>query len=222
MNVTLIYILSFVMVAAGVGFIYAIVGGNRSRWPEGGIQWLGVGLSAVLIALAGTIIVITAATDFDGSDMTLASSASSRVELDVPAQNFSFRLVEDDRARELSTYDGSVILLNFWATWCAPCLEELPALNRLQDMYRDAGLVVLTLSDEHPETLKDFETSMPLRTVSGYVEEPEALPPPFDEMNNGRPVSFVIDSQGYVREFVLGAGSYPYFEKTIRPYLPEG
>ena len=50
------------------------------------------------------------------------------------------------KSLRLADYKGKVLFLNFWATWCAPCKEEMPAMERLYQRYRDRGLVVLAVS----------------------------------------------------------------------------
>ena len=51
----------------------------------------------------------------------------------------------------LSDYEGKWVLLNFWASWCPPCVQETPSLNRLQDEFRDKGLVVIGISEDESE-----------------------------------------------------------------------
>ena len=53
----------------------------------------------------------------------------------------------------LSDYKGRVVLVNFWATWCAPCKQEIPHLNRMLKSYKDQGFTVLAISTDSPQTL---------------------------------------------------------------------
>jgi peroxiredoxin len=79
----------------------------------------------------------------------------------------SFELTADDGSgARLEDYRGKYVLLNFWATWCAPCVEEMPALSRLHNDFSDEGLVVLGVSiDENREAyqrfLDDYDVSFP-------------------------------------------------------------
>ena len=60
-------------------------------------------------------------------------------------------------AKRLSNYRGRPLLVNLWATWCPPCIEEMPVLNRLQESYRDGGLIVLGIAgDEDVSAVGEF------------------------------------------------------------------
>jgi peroxiredoxin len=54
----------------------------------------------------------------------------------------------DKRQLKLSDFKGKVVFLNFWATWCKPCEEEMPSMERLYQRYKDKGLVVLAISED--------------------------------------------------------------------------
>lgn len=79
----------------------------------------------------------------------------------------NFELTADDGSgARLEDYRGKYVLLNFWATWCAPCVEEMAALSRLHNDFSDEGLIVLGISiDENREAyhrfLDDYEVSFP-------------------------------------------------------------
>ena len=69
-----------------------------------------------------------------------------------------FRLSDEDGlGLGLDDYDGKLVLLNFWATWCPPCVQEMPSLNRMYETFRDDGFVVLGVSvDEDADQYSDF------------------------------------------------------------------
>lgn len=60
------------------------------------------------------------------------------------------------RGLEIASFAGKKVFLNYWATWCAPCIRELPALARAAAMLEDENYVFLLASDESPETIKAF------------------------------------------------------------------
>jgi len=69
---------------------------------------------------------------------------------DTPAPAFSFRDLEGKTFR-LSDYRGKPVLVDFWATWCAPCREEMPLLVQLERKHRSEGLRMVTVSCDEPE-----------------------------------------------------------------------
>lgn len=209
------------MMVVGLTFIYIIVRANDRPVPEGGLQWTGVIFSALLVGFSGLLLLI-ALRQPSAQQPVIRDTTSLDVspdELDQPAGNFQFRLVDTEATQQLADYEGKVVLLNFWATWCAPCLEELPDLNRLQETYAESGLVVLTISDEPRGVLLAFQEERPLTTVSGFIPDRSVLPQPFRRTSAVRPASFVIDRQGRIQEYVKGAGDYTYFQQLILPYL---
>jgi peroxiredoxin len=75
------------------------------------------------------------------------------------AADFTLLDVEGREIR-LSDFRGKTVLLAFWATWCPPCKEELPTLQKIDEQYQNKGLVILTVDDEEPATIKDFLRAM--------------------------------------------------------------
>lgn len=88
----------------------------------------------LLMAMPG----VQAASDFDSLNITPPKQR-------LPAPDFSLPTLNGGELR-LSDFRGQLVLLNFWASFCAPCLEEMPALQHLWDEYRDAGFVVLAVA----------------------------------------------------------------------------
>jgi peroxiredoxin len=119
----------------------------------------------------------------------------------------------------LTDYQGKVILLNYWATWCGPCKVELPALIELYDDYKDKGFVVLGVSaDDDPETLRAFaaewKMNYPVLVGRDHEDLLDAFGPLF-----GYPTSYFIGRDGSVCGKHFGPGSKEDFEKTIKALL---
>jgi thiol-disulfide isomerase/thioredoxin len=125
-------------------------------------------------------------------------------------------LLRDISGRIVSTADwkGKVVILNFWATWCPPCREEIPELVRLQAQYRDKLLIVgASEDDEGPQRVQKFiqvyGINYPIvmatrELIANYGGVP-ALP-----------TSFIIDPQGRVMTKHTGLYQYEVYEREVR------
>ncbi len=129
-----------------------------------------------------------------------------------PAPTLGFTRLVDGGADTLEAQRGKVVLVNFWATWCPPCREEMPDLDRLQQAYAERGLLVLQISDEDDETIRSYLELNPMSTLHGRVDE-ILWPAP------GRPATFVVDRQGVVRRAMLGGRTFEQFEREVKRYL---
>lgn len=205
--------LGIAVLAMGAAVLWAVV--NRQQWYTGVLPWIGLlaGLAALLVGGAVTYVGTT------GLPLIRQADQPTGEELRHPVQSFAFPLVGSADERSLSRYRGGVVLLNLWATWCTPCMEELPALNRLQDRYRQDKLVVTTLSSEAPDHLARFAERSPFTTVNGYIPDKEALPDPFRRAFRTIPTSYLVDREGYIQEFVLGSRTYAEWEKKVLDVL---
>ncbi len=219
MSFVFAYILTFLMVASGVAFLAVIRRKTGSFLPHDVAGRLGSLLSFALIVMAGLLLYVTLRVESGQGFVRPTGPSLTEAELGSPAPDFSFTRLDTREAARLSDFAGQVVLINWWATWCAPCLKELPDLNELQTKYADRGLVVLTISDETPETLDDFENDLPLKTTAGFIGSANDLPDPFRRTLQVRPTSYVIDREGIIRDFVLGAQDLPTFERMVSPYM---
>lgn len=105
---------------------------------------------------------------------------------------------QDDRGRpiRLSGFRGKVLVLNVWATWCAPCREEMPTLDRLQAKLGGADFEVVALSVDHtgPEVVRNFFRQIGIRNLRLYID---TTPETMDKLNvPGLPVTLLIDRNG--------------------------
>ena len=80
----------------------------------------------------------------------------------------------DGNLHSVSEWDGKVLVLNFWATWCTPCRKELPIFVELQEKYADQGLQFLGLAVDTPEEVKNFMQELPLNYPT-LVGEDDAM-----------------------------------------------
>lgn len=97
---------------------------------------------------------------------------------------------------ELSQFNGKIVLLNLWATWCPPCIEELPALDRLQQrMGKDNFVIVaVSLDDDIKLAGEMFFNKLSIQSMALYTESSEKIGRDFPV--DVVPVSFLIDRKG--------------------------
>ena len=131
-----------------------------------------------------------------------------------PAPPFDFNLLADGSRKSISDYKGKLVLLNYWATWCAPCIKEMPELNKLQSKYQDQGLVVIALSDEEKDRLLKFAKKKPFTGTAAYSKE-------FDwaDIQSERPMTFLIDREGVIVDYFTGGYDFDFFESKIKGHL---
>ncbi len=67
----------------------------------------------------------------------------------------------DEHKIQLSSYKGKILIVNFWASWCAPCVDEIPSLTKLRDLFKDQIFVVAVSSDQAKEDITAFRKSFP-------------------------------------------------------------
>ena len=128
----------------------------------------------------------------------------------------SFRRASDDSLLHLREFAGKVVLLNLWASYCPPCIKEIPDLARLQATYSTHGLLVVALSDEPREVVRDFVQRVPVALLIGYTSSFAGL-----QIKNFRPFTLIIDRCGVLRKHYFGASSYESLEKLVQTYLAE-
>ena len=119
----------------------------------------------------------------------------------------------------LSTYRGKVVLLDFWATWCDPCREEVPLFVELQSKYRTRGFQILGVSmDDGPEPVRDFCQHFKINypVVMGNAKIGELYGGVL-----GLPIAFLIGRDGRIYGKHIGATDITVFEKEIISLLQE-
>lgn len=120
----------------------------------------------------------------------------------IKAQDFAFKTIEGETVA-LEDFRGQVVLLNIWATWCVPCRDEMPSLERLYNHLWGRRFVILAISiDRNAQSVKffkdEFDLPFPiLLDPRGRITRLYGT--------NGVPESFLIDGEGVITERVIGA-----------------
>ncbi len=111
----------------------------------------------------------------------------------------------EGQQRKLSEWQGKLILLNFWATWCPPCVSEMPELSALQSELGQKNLQVIGIGIDSPSNIRDFakkyQISFPL-LVGGM--DGTAASKQFGNDTGGLPFSVLIAPDGSVRKTYMG------------------
>ncbi len=138
------------------------------------------------------------------------------------APDFTLTDVSGKQAN-LKDYRCKLVMINFWATWCPPCRDEMPSMERLYKAYRDKGFVLVAVS-------ADRGGKMP---VQNFVDEynltfPVLLDPSLDAARKygvrGIPMSYIVNGNGVIREIVPGAKDWDSAgsRRIIEDLLKEG
>jgi len=119
-------------------------------------------------------------------------------------------------ARSLAEFQGQVVVVNFWATWCAPCREEMPGFVRLQERWKDRGVRFVGLSDEDPAKVErfaaEFAVNYPLWVGA---ETAGALSKRLGNRLGVLPHTVILDPSGRPVDGRVG----PYLERDLEPKL---
>lgn len=153
------------------------------------------------------------------SACTPESEALALVEPTDPPKPLPDVSVVDAQGRELALADlaGSGVVLNFWATWCAPCVREMPALDGLHASLAEAGIEVLAVSED----IAGFKAIRQFYEVNN-IENLEMLHDPENQLQRalglrGLPTTLLIDPEG--REVARIEGAAPFEEEEMRAFI---
>ncbi len=120
------------------------------------------------------------------------------------APDFTLKSNSGDNLK-LSEYEGEVVMINFWATWCGPCRQEMPALEQLYQKYKDLGFVILGVNiDEDSSKTKDFLAKRPVNFPVLYDTKKQV-----SDLYNvvAMPTTYLIDRDGKLR----------YYHRSYKP-----
>ena len=126
-------------------------------------------------------------------------------------------LDKNDKKINIKEFNGNLILLNFWATWCEPCKEEMPSLDRLQMNKNLSNLKIfaINISKESKKKVDNFFKDLNIENFDPYFDAPTTLAKIFSL--RGVPTSILIDKDG--KEFSRIMGSIDFDDKIFINWL---
>jgi thiol-disulfide isomerase/thioredoxin len=159
---------------------------------------LGIGLVVLALVLSGVVGM------YLSGYFNSTGGVAARVSIGQPAPDFELS-DKSGKSYSLSSLRGKVVLVNFWATWCPPCRQEMPSMEELYKSFANEGqleLLAINVEEEGPAIIDEFSK-----------EYPHSFPVIFDlnaEVQNFYgvfkfPETFVINKQGIIVERVIGA-----------------
>ena len=152
----------------------------------------------------------------------LATKESAGIVVGDPAPDRDLPRLEGGGSESIADYRGEWVLVNFWASWCAPCRDESPALQGFYDRHRDDGFVVLgidtqDLSGDALGFVRGLDLTYP------QLRDPDAdSPMSEDEFGaTGLPESYLIDPNGDLALIRRGPVDDTYLERFVEPLISE-
>ncbi len=124
----------------------------------------------------------------------------------------------EGREHAFGEWKGQVLVVNFWATWCAPCREEIPVFIAIEDKYGSRGLQIVGLAIDRPDPVRAFarEFGINYPLLIGGFEAVEIMRP-LGNTAGALPFSVIYDRSGQAVLAKLGAFSVDELESRIRP-----
>lgn len=122
--------------------------------------------------------------------------------------------------KSISKWDGKVVVLNFWATWCAPCRREIPLLIELQQQYGERGLQVVGVAIDSRAAIRDFTKRVGINYPVLYGIEPAMnVAASYGDEQGTLPYTVVLDRAGRIRQISRTEIKRPAIEPVIRELL---
>jgi peroxiredoxin len=154
--------------------------------------------------------------------LQLAGPLRSIAEQPAPAPDFELPDL-NGKTHRLADYRGKVVILNFWASWCPECLEEMPSLDGLYKKFKNQDLVVLGITSDRKkgpvlEVLKKTPVTYPLLPETGggvFIRKYTVI---------GLPTTIVVDRRGFIAERIVGRTDFgsASFSKKIQELIQTG
>lgn len=190
---------------------------THSNTPNQSNLWLYTNAALALLLIAAGVFMLFWMTDqtspADGANPVNQIVAQHQGQT---APNFTLPVLSGE-AVALSDYEGQVVLINLWATWCPPCKAEMPTLNAFYESHREQGFVVLAVNNKEDAA-----------TVNAYIQEkgftfPVLLDTQAEMLDlyqvQGLPTTFIIDRSGQIQHVQIGEITEEQLNDIVGPLL---
>ena len=138
------------------------------------------------------------------------------------AEDFTARDIDGNTFRLSDHIGKQVVLIDFWATWCQPCLAEMPHLEKMQDEYKSKGFVVVAVSMDGPDCISDVPAFAKRNSMNFPVllDEDSSIASIYNPRKSA-PLSAIIDKSGRISAVREGysPGDEAYVEKDVQKAL---
>ena len=141
----------------------------------------------------------------------------------MPKELVEFSLPDlNDKARNISEWRGKLMIINFWATWCPPCRDEIPLFISMQEKYGGKGLQIIGVAIDKKQDVENYaDFNFINYPVLVGQEEVLAIMKQYGNRLGTLPYSVIIDPQGQVLSRKVGAYKRPELEAMLGGLLPE-
>ena len=127
---------------------------------------------------------------------------------------------QEDQLRHAKEWNGKVLMINFWATWCPPCRSEMPAFQQLYDDYKDKGFTIIGIAIDNKQSVIDFVDPLGIEyPILMGEEEGIQLAKDYGNHLGALPYTVIIDRKGQVTHLLRKELSYEEAEKLISPLI---